>query len=90
MKTYKIWILADFVETLKKDPTHHPSFNSFIILHNFAESASAKIDVNKSFKKCLLDVFLELEFTYSVQLNHYTKEIFLSQFLIVHIVILVR
>ena len=58
MKTFNRWILADCVESFKKDSTQSANIHLlkiFILRHNFAESASAKIDVNKFFKLYLLD-----------------------------------
>jgi hypothetical protein len=50
--------VADCVESHKKDSKQSANIHLlkvFIIHHNFAESASAKIDVNKSLKIYLLD-----------------------------------
>jgi hypothetical protein len=71
-KTFKRWILADCVESFKKDSTKQAQsanihlWKVFIFLHIFAESASGKINVSKSFKWYLwwltlvLGIFLKL------------------------------
>ena len=58
MKTFKRWILPDCVKSFLGDSTQSADIyllKVFIFLYNFAKSASAKINVNKSFKICLLD-----------------------------------